>query len=856
MRSFAAVALGAALLSAGFAQTPENVVAELKPRAIGPSAMSGRISCLAVYEADPRIFYVGSASGGLWRTDNGGFTVTPVFEKEATISLGAVAVSSTNPDVVWVGTGEQTSRNSVAWGDGVYRSRDGGKTWTNVGLKSSRHIGSLWIDPKDDRHVVVGALGPLWSEGGERGLYETKDDGKTWRQILKPESQAGVIDFDVDPANPKHWLVSLWNRRRWAYDFVSGGPGSVMMRTRDAGRTWQRVTTGIPATTLGRIGVDFDRNDPKRVLATIEYKPLPSENRKPEQGVVKSKAGGTFLSLDGGGSWKKISDFNPRPFYFSTPRFDLLDKNHIWILGDAIYESKDLGKKVTEFDNPAHPDWHAWWQDPKNPNLIIAGNDGGLVVSRDGTKTWQHCEGLPVGQFYAVAFDTRRPYRVLGGLQDNQCWIQPTQTWDGGPNYGSSVNLGGGDGFFVAADPDDPNIVYSESQGGAAARTDLKTGRSKSIRPRLGSEKLRFNWSSPFILSPHNSETLYFGGNRLFKSVDRGDNWRVISPDLTTNDPEKQKVGQKSVTPEDTGAERHCTITTISESPLKPGMLYVGTDDGKVQASKDDGATWTDLTGKFPGLPAATWCSRVTASKHAENRAYATFDGHRNGDLAQYLYVTEDGGATWTRLTEGLGGDDSLYVIREGEKNPDLLYLGSEMALRVSLDRGKSWGRVTGGFPTVAVHDVVVHPKEMDLVIGTHGRSIWTLDVSGLEAITGPERAKGVVLAKPQDVLMLGKVESGNWGGTTPWQAPNTQPGTRIQYWLGADAKEVELTVSDIAGNSTPIRTATKKAGLNVVPFNGRVGGRLAAGSYKVTLKVDGKEFVTVLDVVDVGPLK
>lgn len=847
--SFAVLALSAVSL----AQSPDLVAPALKARAIGPTTMSGRISAIAVYESDPRIVYVASASGGLWRTDNGGANVRPVFDREKVVSLGAVAVSAKSPDVVWVGTGEQTSRNSVAWGDGVYKSLDGGKTWTNMGLRASKHVGAIWIDPKDDDHVLVGALGPLWADGGERGLFETRDGGKKWNQILKGQDGAGVIDLDVDPGRPGTMIVSLWSRKRAPYDFVSGGPGCMMMKTTDGGRTWRRLVRGIPATTLGRIGVDRFHGDARKLVATIEYKPLPSEKRPVEGGVVKTKAGGTFLSEDGGESWKKINDLNPRPFYFSTPRVDVKDPSRMWVLGDSLFASTDGGAKFAPVRNSVHPDWHAWWQSPKDPNLIYAGTDGGLYISRDGTKTWQHCQDLPVGQFYAVAADMRRPYWVLGGLQDNQCWIQPTQTPQSGPDYSSTISLGGGDGFYVGADPTDWSTVYSESQGGAVVRTDLRSGAVKGIRPRLAGEKLRFNWSTPFMLSPHNSRTLYLGGNRLFKSVDRGDTWRPISPDLTTNDLTKQKPGEKSVTPEDTGAEAHCTIVTISESPRRPGALMVGTDDGKVHLSTDDGANWEDLTSRFPGLPANTWCSRVVLSKHSESRAWATFDGHRWGDTAAYAYVTDDSGKSWSRLS-GLPADDSVYVVREGLQNPDLLFLGTETVLALSLDRGKTWGRITNGFPTVAVHDLMIHPKELDLIIGTHGRSLYTVDVSALEAMT-PEKMKApVVIARPQDVLMLGRVDQGDWSGTRPFQAENTQPGTRIQYFLANEPKELELSVSNVAGDAQIVRTATKAKGLNVVNFNGRVSGRLAPGEYKVTLKVDGTVYATTLRVEDVSP--
>jgi len=839
-----------------------QLLRNLNPRQLGPTNMGGRIMGIAVYERDPRIFYVASASGGLFKTQNGGITFKPVFEREGSISIGAVAVSATDPNIVWVGTGENSSRNSVAWGDGVYKSTDGGVSWTNVGLKDSMHIGRIVIDPKNPNVVFVGALGRLWGPNQERGVYKTTDGGKSWDRSLYVDDKTGVIDLEMNPNNNREIFAAMWQRLRKPYDFISGGSGSGLYKSSDSGKTWRHITKGLPNTNFGRIGLSFFRKNPKILIGTFEYKPdrkaeeaeKPPAKRPSDGGEVKNYAGGTYKSTDGGESWKRLNFLNPRPFYFSTPEQDPSDENRIYILGDNLWVSDDAGKTFRTPSIRVHPDHHAFWIDPNDSYHILDGNDGGLFVSRDKGLAWEQLNQLPIGQFYAVAVDMRRPYWIYGGLQDNSCWGIPTQTRHNGIAFYDSVALGGGDGFHVQVDPNNWSTVYSESQGGSISRTDLLTGQSRGIRPRLQGERIRFNWSTPFILSPHNPHTLYMGGNFLFKTVDRGDHWVPISKDLTTNDPSKQHAGDLSVTPENTGAETHCTIITISESPLKEGLIWTGSDDGQVNVTRNGGATWTNVTYNIPGLPSNTWCSRVLASKWVEGRAYATFDGHRGNDFKPYLYVTEDYGKTWKPLVSGLPNNDCLYVVIEGEKNRDLLYLGSEMSLRVSLDLGQTWTRFRTKFPTVAVHDLLVHPRELDLVIGTHGRSIWTLDVSGLEQLSKDDLSKDVVVTTPQDVLLFARNGSDGWEGDRYYVAPNSQPGTHIMYYLKKPAKDVSVVVSDIKGDRTQEYTGSTDVGLNVVTWSGRLDGRMASqGDYKITVKVDGKEYVAAVHVEDVS---
>jgi photosystem II stability/assembly factor-like uncharacterized protein len=830
-----------------------NMLAPLTARSIGPVNMGGRIMDIAVYDKAPRIYFVASASGGLFRTDNAGLSFTPIFDRESSISLGAVAVNQSNPDDIWVGTGEQSSRNSIAWGDGVYHTTDGGKTWQHMGLRDTRHISEVLIDPRDPNTILVGALGRLWGPNPERGMYKSTDGGKTWKLVLYVNENTGVIDIARDPKNPNNLLAAMWNRRREPFDFVSGGPGSGMYRSTDGGSTWNRVTKGLPNQQLGRIGISYFHDDPRIVTATIEHGALPGEPVRNEQGAVRNFGGGIYRSTDGGQSWTRVNNRNPRPFYFSRPEQDPVDPNRIYLLEVNLGLSTDGGKTFTTMPNRVHSDYHAAWINPNDPYQMLVGTDGGIYETRDQGKTWEMHNKMAIGQFYAVAFDMRKPYWVYGGLQDNGSWGHPTQSIRGGVAFYDTVSLSGGDGFHVQADPEDWTTVYSESQGGAIQRIDLKNGGGRSIRPR--GEGLRFNWSTPFILSPHNSKTIYVGSNKLFRSNNRGDTWEAISPDLSTMNPNKQRPGKLSTTPEDTGAETHCTIITISESRRTPGLIYVGTDDGLVWVTRDGGQSWTELTPNIKGVPANTWVSRVLASKNVEGRVYVTFDGHRSNDFKPYIFVSEDFGKTWTSLAGGLPDWDCLYVVTEGEKNPDLLFLGSEMGLRVSMDRGQSWTKYRGNFPTVAVHDLKIHPRELDLIIGTHGRSIWTMDVNGLEGMTKEQLAKDVALARPQTVYSLGRVGSPWFGGDSLLLTPNSQPGTRVFYYLKQPVSgDVKVKISSADEVLSDTLNGTNNAGMNAVSWNGRLGGRnVPPGDYRVTVIAGDKEFVTSVKVEDLS---
>lgn len=847
MRSivFASVALwgAAAIAQSPAAPSPEALLINSLPaRALGPTTMGGRISDLAVFEKDPRIFYVATASGGLWKTENGGTTIRPVFYRESVVALGAATVSQSNPKVIWVGTGEQNNRNSTSWGGGVYKSEDGGQTWTFMGLKETRHISRIVIDPRNDNTVYVAALGQLWGPNPERGIYKTTDGGKTWSLILRGETDiTGFTELQMDPKNPDTLLAASYERRRWAYKWQSGGPSTSIFKTTNGGRNWRRITKGIPDGPKGRIGISYFEANPKIVVASIEHR----------------GQGGIYRSTDGGDSWTKVNNLNPRPFYFSKIRQDPLDENRIYMPGVSFHYSDNKGETFRVLPMNIHVDHHALWINPKDSNHMINGNDGGIGQTRDRGDNWEHINNLDIGQYYAVAVDMRKPYYVYGGLQDNGSWGGPTANpLNGYVMHSDWYQVGGGDGFHVQVDPENWKIVYSESQGGALTRLNQATGERRFIRPRPPQgETYRFNWSSPLLLSPFNSATLYFGGNRLFKSVNRGDSWKVISPDLTSNDPVKiisRDNPSGGVTPEDTGAERHCTIVTISESPREQGVLYVGTDDGLVWVTEDDGDTWENVTANVPGLPKNTWVSRVTASNHVFGRVYATFDGHRNNDYTPYVYVSDDYGKTWKNITGTIPGNNSAYVIKEGLRNPDFLIVGTELGMFFSLDRGATWTQYSSGtFHTIRVDDFVIHPREFDLVVGTHGRSIWTIPVNALEQLTAENRAKDVFLVRPTAAYGLGYTQDGWFGGDREFKSPNGVGG-RIEYWLKAETTEkVTVGIYHADGSSIAQIEGSGKAGLNSVTWRPR--GRLLTSDYTVILKIGDKEYKSAIRYEDLS---
>ncbi|MES1227466.1 MAG: glycosyl hydrolase, partial [Armatimonadota bacterium] len=711
----------------------------------------------------------------------------------------------------------------------------------------SQHTGKIVLDPRHKETAFVACMGPLWGDGGTRGVLKTTDGGKTWANVLPGNAQTGAVDIVVDPSRPDTLIAALYQRQRKAYRFSSGGRGSGLFKSTDGGKTWRKLDAGLPNSEVGRIGLSYYRKDPRIVMAVIEA----------------ATGGGVYRSEDGGEHWVKMTNFDPRPFYFSKITIDPNNDQRVYLAGVSLHVSDNGGRSFRTLDTSVHVDHHAIWVDPLDSEHILIGEDGGVGQSRDMGKTWDMLDGLRIGQFYAVAFDYRKPYYVYGGLQDNGSWGGPTQTNKGGVSFWDWFGVGGGDGFYVQVDPEDWRYVYSESQGGAATRYNLATGEQRGIRPRpAAGEKLRFNWDTPIHISPWNSKTVYIGGNKLFKSINRGDDWKAISPDLSTGNISKMNPAD-GVTPEDTGAERHCTIVTVQESPRKEGVIWAGTDDGLLNITQDGGQSWQEVSKNIKDLPPFTWCSRVEASHFNAGRAFVTYDGHRNNDFTTYVYGTDDYGKTWKRIAQDLPAGNVAYVIREGTTNPDLLMLGTEMGLWISLDRGVSWNKFhkDNSFPTVRVDDIQIHPREREAVIGTHGRSIWIIPVSALEQFTSSTLTTDVTLFKPETCYALGTNLNPQLTGDRVFVAYNSQPLARVYYFFNQVPKEATYRILDASGTEVASGQAPKELGMNAVNWSGRSGGRgrrgrqpmMTTSDFTFVLKVGDKEYKTPIRIEDVS---
>jgi photosystem II stability/assembly factor-like uncharacterized protein len=699
----------------------------MKPRAIGPAAMSGRITAVDVVASNPDVMYVGAASGGIWKTETAGISWEPVFDKETTLSIGAIAIQQDNSSVVWVGTGEGNPRNSLNGGDGIYKSMDAGKTWKKMGLEKTRHIHRVIIDPKNPNTVYVAAIGSPWGEHPERGVFKTTDGGATWEKVLFVDNKTGCAELVMDPSNPNKLIASMWEHRRWPWTFKSGGPGSGMHITYDGGKTWMKKTDkdGLPEGELGRMGLAISRSKPSIVYALIE-----------------SKKNALYRSEDGGSKWAKVTDVtennsvNGRPFYFWEIYVDPKNENRLYSLHTIVTMSEDGGKSFKSLVGwKVHLDHHAWWIHPENPEFIVDGNDGGFNISRDGGKTWHFIDNIPVGQFYHINVDMSHPYNVYGGMQDNGSWSGPAYVWRRAGirnSYWQEVSFG--DGFDVSPDPTDNRYGYTMWQGGNLLRYDQVTGNNQYVRPTHPNPgvKLRYNWNSALAQDPHDVASLYYGSQFLHKSTNRGDTWEVISPDLTTNDKEKQKQDESGgLTMDATGAENHCTIISIAPSPLDKGVVWVGTDDGNIQLTRDGGKTWTNLSPKIVGLPKNAWVPQIKASTYKAGEAFVIVNNYRQFDYRPYAFRTRDFGATWESVVTPAQVGDNNYTLSmvQDPVEPKLLFLGTENGLWASIDEGKNWTRWTSGYPAgTPTMDMVIHPREHDLVIGTFGRAIYVLD--------------------------------------------------------------------------------------------------------------------------------
>ena len=804
------------------APTPVAPIDKLRFRDIGPATPSGRIDDFAVFEANPAVFYIGTATGGVWKSVNNGTTLQQVFHSQTTSSVGDVAIAPNDPNLVWVGTGENNNRQSSSWGDGVYKSADGGRTWVNMGLKDSKHIARIIVDPMDYDVVYVAALGSLWAPQGDRGLYKTTDGGLTWTKVLDAGPDAGVTELVMDPSNNKVLYAATYQRRRASWGFNGAGPASAIWKSTDAGRNWTKLTQGIPSGPLGRIGLDIYRKNPNVVYARIEH----------------ATETGLYRSDDAGASWSKVSTTNPRPMYFSQVRVDPQNDSRVYVLGVQLSVSDDGGKTFSnEGARNIHVDFHAMWVDPNNSDHMMLGGDGGVGISYDRSKTYVWLNNLPVGQFYHVAYDMQTPFLVCGGLQDNNTWCGPSAVRN---EWGIANDdwfiIGGGDGFVGLVDPSNPRIMYAESQDGNMNRVDRLTNERTSIRPEPlpGEKAYRWNWDTPLRISPHNPATVFVAANRVFRSTDRGHSWTAISPDLTLqidrDTLQLMGVKGKDVTvARNDGVGSFGNMVTFEESRAKAGLYWAGSDDGQINVSRDAGATWMNVTAKVPGLPKWTYVSRVEPSRFAEGTVYATFDGHRLGDFGTYVYSSADFGATWTPITGDLPKGEVARTITEDHKNVDVLYLGTESGLWFSYDRGKHWVPVRGRFPTVPVYEFAIHPRDNALLVATHGRAIWILDdLTPFQEYSRAVATSGHVFSNPGVTQRKSSSERmRDFEGDMKYLGKNPERGAVVNYWIPTGGTSATLTITDGAGQTVrevkSDSTSKPQAGFNALGWDLRV---------------------------------
>jgi photosystem II stability/assembly factor-like uncharacterized protein len=965
---------------AGKAPTPANSwIDTVTWRSIGPANMGGRITALAVYEKDPSLWWAATASGGLLKTTDNGITFEHQFDREKTVSIGDVAVAQSHPDIVWVGTGEANPRNSVSWGNGVYRSVDGGKTWTHMGLEKSFQIGAVCIHPTNSDIVYVAALGRLWGPSEERGLYKTLDAGKTWTRILFVDDKTGVVDVQMHPKDPETLLVATYERRRDGFDVNDParrwGPGSGLHKTTDGGKTFHKITKGLPTCAIGRIGVEYSRNSPDTVYMVLETERIGMEppdapymgimgedadvgarltrivekgpsakaglkkddivlamgndkvhsyadlirvarhhvaeetvtleivrerktlhvdltlgkrsrsrgrgqtrtmftgalggqraNLQDQQGKNGHEHGGLYRSTDGGDSFTRVNSLNPRPMYFSEVRADPNDEKRIYVLGINMWKTDDGGARFTpDAARGPHVDHHALWIDPSDSRHMILGNDGGIYVSYDRGAHWDHLNHAAIGQFYHVGVGTRRGYKVYGGLQDNGSWGGPSIVRGGrGPTNADWIRVGGGDGFVCRTDPDDPDLVYFSSQYGNLGRYHLRTGDRGSLRPRAPrGTRYRFNWNTPYVLSHHNGRILYSAGNHVFRSLDRGNRLRKVSPEITLT--------------------KRGSATALAESPVDPDVLYVGTDDGALWISRDGAHTWADLfapmpvtekpaadakpkkaaTAPKPGVPTGRplaelvpdrrWVAWIEPSRYAAGRAYLVLDGHRSDDDRPHVFATEDFGVTWRSIVADLPDDaGTTRVLAEDIVNENVLYLGTEFGAQVSIDRGTSWTSLNTNLPTVAVHAIAQHPTAGEIVAATHGRSLWVLDVTTLRQLK-PDALKATAhLFGPRPAIQWRPQPTRGRSRTFTGQNPPT--GAVIDYRLSARTDPVSLKITTLDGKLVRELDAKGEPGMHRVVWDlrwmrqpksrSRYGPRARAGTYRITLQA-GKTALT-----------
>jgi photosystem II stability/assembly factor-like uncharacterized protein len=865
---FLGVALAAAIMFTGrplagrveqAKATPSgaSVFDTLHFRPIGPASMSGRITDLAVYEANPAIYYVATAHGGVWKTVNNGTTFEAVFQDQGPLSIGDVTISQSNPDLLWVGSGESSNRQSVSWGDGVYKSSDGGKTFTHMGLRTSKAINRIVIDPRDNNVVFVAATGSLWGPGGERGIFKTTDGGKTWKQTLKVDDDTGANEVAMDPSNNQVLYATMYQRRRTQCCFNGGGAGSGMFKSTDGGETWTKLKGGVLDGPLGRIAIDVYRKRPNILYALIEGPTPPGGGRggrgggaaggeegpggtpaaaaqeapgfgRGGGGALNTQPTGMYRSDDAGATWRKVNNANPRPMYFSQIDIDPTDPDVVYLGGVGLHQTLDGGKTIaTDVAEPIHDDVHAIWINPANPLHVLIGNDGGLAVSYDRARTWAFLPNLPVGLFYHVSYDMAIPFNVCGGMQDNYNWCGPSEVRGaaGIANY-HWATLQGGDGFHVLQDPGDYRIAFSESQDGNIVRVDRVTGETMGIRPVAGAGEpaLRWHWDTPIMLSPHDPKVIYAAANRVFRSPDRGLSWVPISADLTTGQ-DRDALETMGVKGTEIQFSRHDgiaawpAIVSLAESPKRAGLLYAGTDDGSLAVTRDGGKNWMQIVEKVPGVPKGTFVSEVVPSRFDEGTVYVTFDGHRLNDFETWVFASNDYGQTFRAISSNLKGEVAR-TLTEDLRNPDVLYLGTDTGLFLTLDRGKSWQRLKANLPHVRIDEITLHPRDNAMILATHGRALWILDhLEPIQEYAAAQTttADAKLFTLPSYAMYRRPVRDRNyefWGNQT-FFGENPPQAAIISWYQKKPATSLQLRITDAAGREVREISGSVLAGVN-----------------------------------------
>lgn len=903
------VALSAAPASAQLTGPVDPVTLEgFEWRSIGPTHMGGRVTDIEVEPGNPKVFYVAFSLGGVWKTVNAGTSFFPLFTHERVISMGDIAVSPSDPNIIWAGTGEEDSRNSITAGGGIFKSTDGGLTWMDMGLEETQAIGRIIVHPTDPNTVWVAALGAPWGSNPERGLYKTTDGGENWNLTKFISDEAGFVDLIIHPENPDVLFASSWERVRRPYFLKSGGPGSALWKSEDGGDTWTEVVgNGFPETEKGRIGLTISLSDPDVIYAMVEAAPegvtaedvLEGRVGYGQGGYVDEWEGrdlpdeiterprrlsGLYRSTDGGESWEWMNTINSRPFYYSQVRVDPQDPDRVYRLAAQWHFSDDGGRTWRRGALGHHVDHHALWINPEDPDHFIIGSDGGIAQTYDKGGNYDVLNHLAMGQFYQISYDMAYPYRVCGGLQDNGSWCGPSRKASGAIIGSDWFNVGGGDGFWTQQDPTNPNLIYAESQGGNMSRRNVWTGEGGSIRPQRFSsnqwnqrenqitggtpeselsdeqrddlaearaERMadsianysRWNWNTPFILSPHNPSILYAGGNRVFKSVEYGSNMKPISPDLSRADARKIRISTGTtggITPDVTQAETHATIVALAESSLRPGLLFVGTDDGNIWKSPNDGGEWIDLTAgaTAAGVPDGSWVTHVEPSRFDSMRVYVAMENHYRNDFNPYILVSEDQGETFTLLSGEMDVRTTRFahVVREDPVNENLLYVGTDLGVFISLDRGQNWQRFQQNLPTVPVHDLQIHPRDRELIAGTHGRSVWVVDVAPLQQMTDDVMTSRAHLFESATAYQYTQLREGpGVGGHQEWRGDNAPYGASIRYRLASDvADSVTVTISDVAGETVAVFRGSNEAGMHTLNWTFRNTGDqpLPAGGF------------------------